>query len=809
MKAIDNPNLRHMNDCIVFPSVGSRPITNMCSGSDLDGDLYFVTWESSLMPERMHPPMDYESQKPKIHPRPIEISDIITFFVDFIRNDQLGRIANAHLALSDQSPEGVKDKKCVHLAKLFSLAVDFPKTGIVAQLPQEISKNLTYPDFMEKRDQLNTYESQKIIGKMYRKCKSILFELNNHSKSEFEADRIELNPSLLVEGYEAYLDEAEDAYLNYRAQIERLMSLFSCKNESELFVGIYMTSSHSQEAKDLYKLGSLELDSLWKHMRKHYFSNFKNKDDRLRKECYARKASAWYYVCYTSELNRTRCKILSFPWILEEYFYNEILFNLENYDIFMHSLREKFLIDTKSYQFKSRFVERVQLKDRLGYILNKNLLIVGSYGLFLFENSISDMQIQILDRDEKILNKAKTLLMKHFDFSDLKIKNNVLTCLIDEETSFSLSSFNEAVAKRFLFLRKSIFNKPCILPLLYSFVHFMRQDKLLIGLKNDNIKTETLLIYMLNYLQRTGYIKEDDVAKEKDVEADLEKLFENEDESYELSDSFHIWTNLVFSELENGETNIEIGKALLEFYREHAFNSNDETLKIDLKFDEKKSIDLTNESLQLFHKHCLKVFNFISKVNDIKSVWNVSLEDRAYDNGSTDELSSSFKRRFILSKRKKSKSNNFFVEGASLLQFSNFRSQLDQLEIELYKGERRSSHLHLQCYLPKLSSSLIRSNFGLFTKNCYSEYYFHSMRQLNKAKEMQANEFMFRYQIKFGNAYLINVPDSILDSSGDDTNTYLYKLHEALKKGYRKFNFSYYDSQINETSNQKRNKFFF
>ena len=47
----------------------------------------------------------------------------------FIEVDQLGRIANAHLALSDSSPLGVKDPKCIELAKLFSSAVDFPKTG--------------------------------------------------------------------------------------------------------------------------------------------------------------------------------------------------------------------------------------------------------------------------------------------------------------------------------------------------------------------------------------------------------------------------------------------------------------------------------------------------------------------------------------------------------------------------------------------------------------------------------------------------------------------------------------------------------
>ena len=48
--AIDKPGLHHMIDCIVFPAKGKRPHPNEMSGSDLDGDMYFVCWEKSLIP---------------------------------------------------------------------------------------------------------------------------------------------------------------------------------------------------------------------------------------------------------------------------------------------------------------------------------------------------------------------------------------------------------------------------------------------------------------------------------------------------------------------------------------------------------------------------------------------------------------------------------------------------------------------------------------------------------------------------------------------------------------------------------------
>ncbi|XWS17807.1 hypothetical protein CRYUN_Cryun33cG0099700 [Craigia yunnanensis] len=68
LEAVDAPGLHHLYDCLVFPQKGERPHTSEASGSDLDGDLYFVTWEELLIPpsKKSWPPIQYDPGEPKL-----------------------------------------------------------------------------------------------------------------------------------------------------------------------------------------------------------------------------------------------------------------------------------------------------------------------------------------------------------------------------------------------------------------------------------------------------------------------------------------------------------------------------------------------------------------------------------------------------------------------------------------------------------------------------------------------------------------------------------------------------------------------
>lgn len=135
-RAVDVPEdspLRDLYNCIVFSSKGERDIPSQLSGGDLDGDVYQIFWRSALFPKILATPADYPIVTPIDIGREVTRSDMTDFFIKFMEQDQLGRIANNHQTLADQREEGTFDEDCLTLATLHSTAVDFSKTGIAVR----------------------------------------------------------------------------------------------------------------------------------------------------------------------------------------------------------------------------------------------------------------------------------------------------------------------------------------------------------------------------------------------------------------------------------------------------------------------------------------------------------------------------------------------------------------------------------------------------------------------------------------------------------------------------------------------------
>lgn len=110
---VDIPQLHHMKDVVVLPQTGDRDIASMCSGGDLDGDDFLVIWDRDLLPREWNvEPMDYSRPPKLVHGREIGIDDLTNFFVTYMKNDLLSKIARAHLANADYMEEGVRDERC-------------------------------------------------------------------------------------------------------------------------------------------------------------------------------------------------------------------------------------------------------------------------------------------------------------------------------------------------------------------------------------------------------------------------------------------------------------------------------------------------------------------------------------------------------------------------------------------------------------------------------------------------------------------------------------------------------------------------
>ena len=272
-----------MNDVVVFPVRGRRPHPNEASGSDLDGDEYFVSWDERLLPPRENlTPLDYLKDPDEMVDQVTE-SHLANFLVDYLVNADLGTIANAHLALSDHLEEGPEDDRCKQLAALHAKAVDFQKTGVSAKLPDHL-KPKKYPDFMEKpKDQ--TRCSERVLGVLYRKAKDLVETFQKEVVSMQQGLRPE--PVCLLSywglsiggdgGGGDFANRAQRLVRSYTVDVTRLMGRHGVEEVGDLVSGLLPDFSSTSKgkrrnraderanlARDLRHLSRLHSRAFWK-----------------------------------------------------------------------------------------------------------------------------------------------------------------------------------------------------------------------------------------------------------------------------------------------------------------------------------------------------------------------------------------------------------------------------------------------------------------------------------------------------------------------------------------------------------------
>ncbi|GBC02547.1 hypothetical protein RclHR1_04680008 [Rhizophagus clarus] len=314
--AVNCMALSNLTDVIVFPASGFRDIPSQCSGGDLDGDDFTIIYDERLIPKKRNvEPMSYTAPKPETVDE-VTMKDIQSFFVNYILSDQLGIIANSHLAKADYFESGAFHGQCIRLAQLHSEAVDFPKTGKPAILSPGLRAN-TFPDFMEKDDK-PTYRSNKILGILYRSIKEEAFN---------PSTQMILDNRLYVKGYETYVMDARKIKNTYDADIMGLMNQYGVKTEFEITSGYIVSTIISVDKKKSRDIAKSVMDAfvpIRQHYRKLFEEEFYGEGTNIvspesRNKMKA-KAAAWYYVTYHPvELdNGPSERMISFPWIAHD-----------------------------------------------------------------------------------------------------------------------------------------------------------------------------------------------------------------------------------------------------------------------------------------------------------------------------------------------------------------------------------------------------------------------------------------------------------------------------------------------------------
>ncbi|KIX94715.1 uncharacterized protein Z520_09405 [Fonsecaea multimorphosa CBS 102226] len=282
-----------LRNCIAFSQHGARDIPSMLSGGDLDGDLYNVIYDDELLPKKTVTPAAYLPAVPMDIGRPVTADDMAGFFVDFMQNDQLGRIANLHQVFADL--DGTSSANCLLLAELHSTAVDFSKSGVPVD-HKRIPRAPGYrPDFMapsastivekgikrpeeaalpDGRQRYRYYESDRILGRLYRAVNEDTFfdDLEDDTSSLFSKEPTNdvlrdicdwVVSHLGHPRVQAFLTQAREVRDYYESSLLEIMSLYAVRRterltEKEVFIGTILGrsgagSKHQREQSDYMK----------------------------------------------------------------------------------------------------------------------------------------------------------------------------------------------------------------------------------------------------------------------------------------------------------------------------------------------------------------------------------------------------------------------------------------------------------------------------------------------------------------------------------------------------------------------------
>ena len=372
VNAVDNkPLLSHLVNVIVFSSKGHRPLPNTISGGDLDGDVYYVSWNTALVNniavrncEPLNDPNYSQGIAFNVHDNnmfkdksSVNVQDIINADINCKTNADYASVSMIHdLCISHADNDTSKysfNEKSMTLAKMFSVQIDSEKSGKFITKTELKNRGLLlniYPDFLE-RNCYPAYESKGILGKLYRMVTNTYI---NEYKTIYNIisyeKQYELDIDFVSEQCCEHISAVLPVCVDYCNEVLGLMDRFKSLSEVELFIGNEKDEDEGSNINDnefgvkqalLHKLRDKYTKRIieangGKQLHKDiasaiYLVNYINKMSITKLK---QKISETYYDIIESTLERmestflNKTKIFSFPFYIKEI--RDLLFNNNN-----------------------------------------------------------------------------------------------------------------------------------------------------------------------------------------------------------------------------------------------------------------------------------------------------------------------------------------------------------------------------------------------------------------------------------------------------------------------------------------------
>lgn len=609
-------HLRQLTDCIVFPCHGSRPHPDECTGGDLDGDIFTVIWDERLIPSKQNivEPMTFDIDDPPECNEVIDDRGLIQFYIESIKNDILGVASNAHLAICDSAGKGCFDGDALELARICSRQVDSRQTEKHMSIVRRLSPKI-YPDFMQNIEK-GSYPSEKVLGQMYRRCKSLL----ETTASNCSTASNKMDDDFLVPGYDLYLDQAKNVYRQYTYEIRALLRMSGATSDADLATGMIVHPESIYRA-DYFRHGDNCKDSFYR-LQERFRSRFGTDYGKMEHTEMRKVAAAWYFVAY-SDVD-SPCPFYSFPWVMFDILVVNKEINLAksprqrpNYPVDTSCRNETIsrlqihLLDELRVQKEELMSEMFDrqlavssLQSTLSPFIDEHscyrLVLFGSSALMTFEKQ-SDLDVMIYHTKNRNINLKKISQQLSGLKWEVEYRHNARIPILSfshEKWSVDLGCAPNGPLKTWLFrayMERYRFFWPCLFVLLRwgkCFGVIRRRS----GGGDELIPPIGFIWFFIGFCQQKNYISwiDPDTITMNSVVQDY---------SVHSEDAF--WTERLQQLISNSGNEVLAGSVLLSFWEHFAdLSTPAASFSFQDPFDPDNNTQLSTESIAIFRERC-------------------------------------------------------------------------------------------------------------------------------------------------------------------------------------------------------------